>query len=1077
MKKRKLLILVKCGVNLVLAIGAILGMTGFTSLYGQATDADNKIITGKVLSMENAPLPFVTIVEKGTQNGTVSNEDGEYRITVKGENSILIFSYVGYLTEEIHVGDKNVINVTLVENITQLDEIVVVGYGTQKKSDLTGSVVSVGSEELEKSAGLSIDQALQGKAAGVQILNNTGAPGSSMSVRIRGMGSLNAGQQPLYVIDGFILGDQSFGKEGSTTPDNKMGISFIDPSEIESIEILKDASAAAIYGSRGANGVVLITTKKGKSGAGKVEFNMYYGIQTAPEERYWNVMEGPEYRNYLIDRYKQRFGDRWLWIATDPDSPGQLPRFVDSSGELLPVDSYNWQDGIFKPAETESYRLNFSGGNDKSTYHISGSYYNQDGLIGNSGMNRISVRVNGDHEVNKWLKVGVNMIGTRSFRERISESGFSGSNILAGAVYADPTLSPRDSAGNWVTFDQTTSLVRNPVYTINRDKYTYENYHYLSTGYLDISILPSLKFHSVAGIDISDGMMESFDPRYYLSPIDRRDNNNYYHREERWINWDIENTLTFNKSFGKHNFTALAGFTVQKESFRDWRSNIPQFPYDEAFMRYPNIGDISLISEFASSPMEYTIASLLGRIMYNYNSKILVTTSFRRDGSSKFGPGNRYGNFPSFSLGYKLSEEKFIQNITFINFLKVRGGWGELGNQAIPPYRYSVPVNVIDVTTPLGKDETVYHGAFPDGAANEDIKWETSRQTNLGLDLGLFRDKITLTVDVFRKNTFDMLIEKPVPEYVGLINPIAVNAEPDLPIVNIAEMQNQGFEAVSTYKISSVSNDFYLNLNANISMTKNMVLSLGEGAGFPILSNHVGVLGGAISRTEIDRPLAGFYGYVIDGIYQDEEDVLNSAYINNVAPGDYKFRDIDGNDTITSADRTFIGSPLPKMTYGFGFDAGYKNFDLNCQFIGVYGNDVVNAMNYYLYGDDATNKSKGFLNRWTTENTDTDIHRLGNTRHNIGRFSDFYVEDGSFLRIKNVTIGYTFPKQWLNKMNMERLRIYATVQNLFTFTKYTGMEPEIGRSVDWSANPLDIGLDAATYPQARTFMFGLNIGF
>lgn len=1026
-----------------------------TDLYGQ----NGWKVSGVVTEIENnEPLPFVTIAEKGTNNGTVTNDEGQYSIEVADENAVLVFSFIGYLKEEIPVNGRNEISLTLVPDIQKLEEVVVIGYGTQKKSDLTGALATVSSEDMEKVPAMGIDQAMQGKAAGVEVISNTGAPGSKTTVRIRGIGTLNSGTEPLYVIDGFIMGDQSFGKEGGNIPDNKVGIGFLDPSDIASVEVLKDASAAAIYGSRGANGVILITTKKGTAGKTQVNFDAYQGVQTIYKK--YDIMGPEEFRDY--------------WNEARLAAGRPIYEGLEEGTELNETD---WLNEIFTPARMENYKLSFSGGNESSTFYLGGSYMNQAGMIENSGFNKISFRVNSQHNISEKVKVGENISVTNTDRDRIANEG----SILSGALMADPTAEVYDSTGNWNHLFRTASS-GNPVGVMERNNYTYKTTRFLGSVYLDAKLFNSVTFHTNFGLDINSGDMESFDPKYQITPSDRSDRNYFRKRHEKWINWDWENTVTYSQVFGNHDITVMGGVTAQKESFEDTRIDMHDFPFDEEFMRYPNLPTTEgVVNSLGSSPMAYSIFSVLGRAMYAYRNKWLLTSSIRRDASSRFGPNYRVGIFPSFSLGYKISEESFMENIPVISFMKIRGGWGKLGNQAIPPFGYTT--NVYTGTNySTGFDNNVIIGSMPAGPANPDMHWETTSQTNIGVDAGLFENKLSVTIDGYYKKTTDLLIQVPISAMTGIQNPERIGGQPPWPFVNAAEVENKGIDAVLSYKIKL--GDFFFNVNGNVSHVKNNVLSLAGGE--PVYSND------GRSKTIEDTPVASFYGYVVEGIFQSYDEIASAPsqgpddpHIADpsvdpnprryIAPGDFRFRDVNNDGVIDGNDRDFIGSPLPEWFYGLNLNIDYKNFDLYASFSGTNGNDILNAMTFYLKGYAPTNKSRDVIDHWTPDNTDSENPRIGNNRNDNMRFSDYYIYDGSYSRIKNVTLGYTLPDQWMSKIKVTRFRLYVTVQNLATFSNYPGMEPEVGSSVGWNPSPLDFGVDNATYPQPRIYLFGINL--
>ncbi len=1041
-------------------------------------------ISGTVTEISGEPMVGANVLEKGTTNGTVTDANGNYSLMVSDPQTTLVFSFIGYLKEEVSVNNRSQINVELVPDLQKLDEVVVIGYGTVKKSNALGSIASVSDEDIEDLPVAGIDQALQGKAAGVQVINSSGAPGGKVTVRVRGMSTLNSGAEPLYVVDGVILGDNSFGKENGQVPDNKTGIGFLDPNQIESIEVLKDASATAIFGARGANGVVLITTKKGESGDAKVSLNMYRGFQRLRKK--YDIL-GPE-----------QFRDFWNIYNTNTGRP-VLEEFEE--GKELPAHT-DWQDEIINTGSAadlisstpvENYSLTVSGGSEKNTYLLSGRYFRQDGLLKKSGYKKFSVRIRGDHKLGERIKFGENLIIARSNRDRSSELG----GIVRQMLIADPTASPYDSTGNWTDLNRS-GYGLNPVGLVDRREYIYDNDRYFGHGYLDITILPSLVFHTTIGYDVNLGDMEEFLPEYYINPADKRDLAIFRKRKERWNNFDIENTLTFNKTFGKHDVTAMIGYTYQNERFVDMRTTFTGFPYEEDYMRYPDVPNpLDVVTEMGSSPMEYTISSLLSRVMYSFDEQLLVSASIRRDGSSKFGPEYRYGYFPGASVGYVLSRLALFENIESISFLKVRAGWGILGNQSIPAYRYTTQVGFGNNYN-FGTDEVTYVGALPDGISNPDIKWEEQVQENIAIDGGFFQNRLTMTLDLFRKTTDDLLLEDQLPAYVGVhslerVNDVSVTGK--LPIINAAKMRTTGFEVVLGYK-TVVSNDLDFNINLNFSQSNSEVLELTKNTSV-LFSNADFRTGFNMSQTEVGRSPGEFYGYVVDGIYQDYDEIANHLSEENenvdpytfdrsltpstvryISPGDFKFKDVDGDGFITETDKQYIGDPLPDFIYGGSVNVNYKSFDVSVNLQGVYGNDIVNLNRYFLYGEVSSNKAVERLeDHWTEENPDAEHPRIGRTRSNNMRFSNYYLEDGTYFRLKNLTLGYTLPQSLSTRLKMDNFRVYLSARNLFTITSYTGYDPEIGSEIGFNVSPLDFGVDNGAYPQPQIFSLGINANF
>jgi len=1041
-------------------------------------------VTGVVKDENGSPLIGVNVFEKETTNGAVTDMNGTYTIDVSSSDAVLVFSFIGYTKQEVPVNDLNNINVNLEPEALDIDEVMVIGYGTVKKSNALGAISSVSSKDVENLSVASIDQALQGKAAGVQVINSSGAPGGKVTVRIRGLSTLNAGAEPLYVVDGVILGDNSFGKDGGNIPDNKTGIGFLDPNSIESIEVLKDASATAIFGARGANGVVLITTKKGAAGATKVSLNMYKGFQKLRKK--YDILSPEQFRDFY-NIFQVNSGRP---IYDDFAEGMELPAHTDWQEEIINTGSMS---DLIASTPIENISLNISGGNEKNTYLVGAQYFNQAGLLKKSGIKKYSVNVRGDHQLYDWMKFGEKLMVSRSNRDRSSEV----SGVVRNMLIADPTAAPYDSTGNWTDLNRS-GYGQNPVGIRDRRVYTYISDRVFGSAYVDINILPNLVFHSVAGLDINLGDMEGFLPEYYINPSDKRDLAIFRKRYERWDNFDFENTLTYTNTFGRHDLTAMVGYTFQKERFVDMRTTSTGFPYEEEYMRYPNVPNpLDIVTELGSSPMEYAISSVLSRVMYSFDEQLLVSASLRRDASSKFSSNYRAGYFPGVSVGYVLSRLPFIKAIEPISFLKIRAGWGVLGNQSIPAYRYTTQIGLGNNYN-FGLDETTYVGALPNGISNPDIRWERQTQQNIALEGGFFKNRLSFTFDLFRKDTDDMLLTEQLPAFVGVHSLERVNdvgSSGNLPIINAASMRSSGYEVLLGYK-TVVSSDLNFNINLNFSQTSAEVLSLSENTS-QLLSNQDFRSGFNMSITEPGHSPAGFYGFAVEGIYSDYDDI--ASHLNEdaedidpytydrsgtpnprryIAPGDFKFKDMNGDGYITDDDKDYIGNPLPDFVYGGSINVNYKAFDLSVNLQGVYGNDIVNLNNYFLYGEVYSNKTVArFEDAWTEDNLDAEHPRIGRSRNNNMRFSDYYIEDGSYFRLKNLIIGYTLPSSISSKVKMSNLRIYLNAQNLLTITKYTGFDPEIGSSIGWNARPLDFGVDNGSYPQAQVFSLGINANF
>jgi TonB-linked SusC/RagA family outer membrane protein len=1020
-------------------------------LTNAVSNQQNRTINGNIKDASTGDvLPGVTILEKGTNNGVVTDMDGNFTITVD-EGSTLQVSYVGYKAQEIPIAGREDFSISMDLEVVSLSEIVVIGYGTMKKSDLTGAVASVSSEDIKQNIGSGIDQALQGRTAGVTVTTNSGAPGSSPSVRIRGMGTIT-NPNPFFVVDGMPVSAESVGS--------------INPGDIESMEVLKDASAAAIYGARAANGVVLITTRRAKEGKSNINFDAYFGVQSVAKK--YEIMNGTE----------------WTTIRNASGEP-----WKDSSA----VVNTDWQDEIFRKANVSSYQLSILNGTDKTSYAISGSYYSQEGIVKGSDYDRFTFRVNSTSNIRKWLTVGEN-IGLSHSKQNFIPEQDEWSSVVVQALTMDPTTPVYDTAGN--PMGSLNNNITNPVGLIERNYNVFKTDQLLGTVYAEIKPFSWLSIRSSLGSEINKYENVQFFPIYYESPslqsiTTRLLNGSYKMNSMLW-----EELVTFKKTFAeKHDVQLLLGYTQQQSSYRlDLRqtSLVPENEDmwfisngDNTVTQYEDVQSLLNIppqSKLGSYPWDASMKSYLGRLIYSYGGRYDLTASIRRDGSSKFGSAKQWGNFPSFALGWKLSEESFFPKNEWVNFLKLRAGWGQLGNQEIGDYAMYTSVNYGYNYTfgPFGTQQT-YFGGAPIGFANKGIQWETTEQTNLGLDLNLLRTSLSVNFDYFIRLTKDMLAQTPVPGVTGI--EIA-------PFVNTGTVSNKGFELNINYR--NRQGKFGYAVGINLGHVKNEVTKLGSdqpigSAPFRASEN--------IARTEVGQPIAYFYGFKTDGIYQNraEIDSLNALaqaatgsprafYDSKVRPGDVKIVDLDGDFQITSGDKTFIGSPHPKLTYGVNIDLEYGPVDLKIFGQGVYGNKVFMSTLYYLHSGDAYwNLMTDMENYWQKEGDDTDIPRLGSYAYNL-RLSDLYVKDGSYFRIKTIQLGFTLPFAVLKKIGVEKCRIYYNGQNLISIHHYQGFDPEIGTGRNTGNTIaqrgfLDIGIDRGMYPLAKTHSVGINLSF
>ncbi|MDL2208297.1 TonB-dependent receptor [Parabacteroides sp. OttesenSCG-928-O15] len=986
-----------------------------------------RTITGVIIDEAGEPIIGVNILEKGTTNGTTTNLDGEFTLTVSPQ-AVLLVSYIGYISQEVTIGNRSTIRIELREDSQALEEVVVIGYGVVRKSDVTGSVSSVKAEDLTKMATNSPAAALQGRAAGVHVIMGSGSPDASVSIQIRGIGTPN-NSNPLYVVDGFPMND----------------IDHLNPNDIESMEILKDASATAIYGSRGANGVVLITTKKGKSGPLRVNVNAYYGFE--------NLAKKADMLN--ATQYATLSNEASLNAGMDP---------IYSNTTNLPYNT-NWYDEVSQTGQYQNYNISFSGGGERISSMLSVNYYKREGIIQSTNYDRLTFTQNTSMKAAPFLDLSASFSGAFNNRKALNATSVFLSSLIAPPDV--PVINPETDYYAGI------SKIRlaNPVGVIARNNSQNRSNFLIGNFNADVTILPVLKFSSRFGIRYNGSYNDGFTPIYYETMDNSESTNTVSRSTSRSIDWTWENILTFHKKFNKsHDLTVMAAMSAREyksDSFNATKQNVPIDR--EEFWYFNSATDNPQASGSGSS---LAMLSYLGRINYNLLDRYLITVSMRADGSSRFIDSNRWGYFPSGALAWKLSEEGFFKSWdqTWLNSVKVRAGYGEIGNENIDSYYpYNTPIQQRQYYT-VGASQQRVNGSAPSGIGNKEAQWETSSQFNVGADFMLLGGKITFTGDYYIRKTDDILLSQQIPNVSGFGSMIR----------NVGGMENRGVELALTYK--DRKDDFSYSVSGNVAFVKNEVTNLGTAtslvAGFAYdyaLIDFQGAFGNII-RSEVGKPYGQFYGYVTDGIFQTQEEI--DAYVKDgkkiqadAKPGDFKFKDLDDNGSIGTADMDFIGSPIPKMTYGLSFDASYKNFDLSMLFQGVYGNDIYNAAKYYFMRFDARqNVRTDYLdNYWRgagTSNTEPIVTReLARNTRNF-RNSDYYIEDGSYLRLKNIQLGYNF-KLDLGPGFKPSVRLYVAAQNLFTITKYSGFEPEVS----------SISVDRGQYPQARSFMVGTVINF
>ena len=1033
-------------------------------------EAQRAKISGTVKDESGTPLPGVTVLVEGTTTGTVTDIDGNFSIEA-AEGQALIFSFIGLQRQRIIAGAASILEVVMVTEENKLEEFVVVGYGTLQKKDITGAVSTISSEEIKDQPVASIDQAIAGRMAGVIVTQATGAPGGGASVRIRGAGSLSAGNEPLYVVDGFPV-TNDFDQRNNP-------LNTINPNDIDNIQVLKDASATAIYGSRGSNGVILITTKSGKSGMSKIDLSISTGVQQV--EKTLDVLNATEFAHYINESRNN------AWVNSGPGRSASDPNSarLNNVMYLLPDvfsnpeslgEGTDWQNEIFRTAQMSNYQLNFSGGNDKTKYFVSGGYLSQDGVIINSDLKRYSFRVNVESQMNKRVKVGANITPSYTFsNQSLAEGNWQGGGIIQSAITAGPHLTPYDEFGNYTKITGQgigTSEVDNPVKIAKEYFHEQQNLRLLGTSFAEFSLVDNLKFKALVGADIRNFREDIFSSSIInpnsVNPTKPAVGTNGTSQVRNWLS---EFTLSYNKSIGKHNFDAVLGYTVQQESLDVNRMTGTNFANDNI----KTINAAGLITSATSTKEEWALISYLARVNYNYDDRYLLTATFRRDGSSRFGQDNRWGSFPSVSLGWRLSEEEFMSDIDWISELRLRTSYGLTGNNFITNYG-SIGLTGIE-NYPLGMNGgSVSNGMRLSNIPNSKLGWERNSQTDVGIEIGLLQNRIYASADYYNKRTSDLLLNVPVPTLTGYSTALQ----------NIGEIENKGFEFTVTSR--NVVGAFKWTTDLNFSTNNIEVIALGPD-GSPIISRQATSASAPTHITEIGSAPGSFYGYHVIGVYQNQEEIDNSPVILNgngtvqSKPGQLKFEDVNGDGVINANDRRVLGSPFPDFTWGMTNSFSYRNFDFAFTLQGVQGFEVLNAARRY-YGNYAGsyNVLASASNGWMSESDQGDgvspkIDRnfngyAGSTV--VNNITSLFVEDGSFLRIRNITLGYNMPLSLLEKAKLSSARLSFTVQNAYTFTDYEGYNPEVSAQ---GGSPLVPGVDAGGYPLARTFMFGLNVGF
>ena len=993
-------------------------------------------ISGKVVSEQNEGIPGVTISIKGTTRGTNTDASGAFRINAAG-NETLVFSYVGYITQEATVGSRTDFSIKLVPDTRSLEEIVVVGYGTVRKSDLTGSVSTIKSDAIKEMPVVSVDQAIQARAPGVQVTQSSAAPGGGISIRVRGANSINSGSEPLYVIDGFPVypDNGAIGTSGNRQASNAMAT--INPNEIESIEILKDASATSIYGSRGANGVVLITTRRGKEGQSRVDYEGSYSAQTIA--RKIDVLSGSDYARYL---------------NTLERSQGGSPRFTDAQISQIGQGT-NWMDAVTQTGGLSSHQLSFTGGTKTMRYAVVGNYLDNKGIIKNTFFKRYGFRLNLDNDfLNGRATLSNSWSYNRTGSSNVATDRGGPGGIIITALGLDPTVAIYDQNGayNYPSYDQRFNI--NPLAEA-MEGYDRDNTNRLfGTTALTFNILDGLKFRTSIGADIVSAERNTY---YNSSTYLGRQYNRQLEKANRNVSSILnENILTYNKQIRPgHNLDVTLGYTYQQESNLFTSVATRDLPSDDPLSVSLQNGSKPQIPN--SGRLDWSLQSLLGRINYNLNDRYLFTVTFRRDGSSKFGPNNKWATFPSGAIGWRVVNEKFFQNSGLskvFNDFKFRASYGLTGNSQIPVYRSLsglVPYNYV-----FGN--TLVAGYGPNRIANPDLKWENTAMLNLGLDLAFLSNRLSMTFDVFSNKTTDLLLDVSIPQSTGF----------STIMLNSGSLSNKGFEFSTNYKIVN-SKDFKWDVSGNLSVLRNEITDLGKSTPFfaSSPSGHLGIFG---SWVEAGNPIGTWKGYKYTGLFQSDEEGKSFA----AKAGYPKYEDVNGDGKYTADDYVILGNPNPKFTWGLNSTVKFKNFDFAVFFRGVQGNQVRN-LQQSEFGDGVQkiNQIGNILtDSWTPTNTGASRPVIDGRRDFISfRRSSFFIEDGSFIRLQNVSLGYTLPIQ--NKF-IRNARVYVSGQNLFLITKYKGFDPEVNNG---GQDNLNRGDDYDAYPRARMTTVGLNLGF
>ena len=985
-------------------------------------------VKGIIKGPDGLPVIAANISQKGTNNATITDLNGNFTLNVTGRQPVLVISYIGYVTTEVNVSGRAFVEVVLQEDVAALDEVVVVGYGTMRKKDVTGAVSSVRSGEITKNATSNVMQAIAGKMSGVQVVQNSGTPGGDVSILIRGVGTINDAS-PLYVIDGVPVSG---------------GMWYLNPNDVESIDVLKDASATAIYGSRGANGVVMVTTKQAQEGHTEINFDYSYGIQHSAKT--YKMLDASQYAA-LHNEMRTNAGPEYSLnpAFADPESLGA---------------GTDWMDAIFRTAPMQKVNLSMLGGNQKISHATSLGYYTQDGIMKNSSYNRLSLQSNISSKLasNITVRANVNLSAENRRTQPVS-------TVIQNAMRILPSIPIYDDNGEYAGPTgnaEWNGNALNPVAIINEQNYRMKGFRMLSNISLEWEIIKGLKFKTTGGAELGYDNNNSYIPKYKWGMNESKNTmQTVTSAYEQLYLWD--NTLNYDKAFGKHRINAMIGTSYQEYK----KESVSAAGSGRASELTTELDNATKATDVGGNSYRWALMSYMARLHYSYDDRYLLTATFRADGSSKFGKDNRFGYFPSFAAAWNIGNEAFMQSVKPVSLLKLRAGYGQTGNQNIGAYAFADKLSVNGVYnfgSQRGFESNLVNLIYPYLLSNPSVKWESVEQYNVGLDIGFLQNRIVANLDFYVKNTRDMLTKKPVPQTSG-----TSLEQADWPPVNIGKVLNRGFEF--TVNTKNFVGEFKWETSLNMSFNHNEVVSIGG----PEILNGVSLI-------REGQPINSFYGYELGGIYQTLDEVFTGPVMENRAPdkashnpykntspGDMWFVDVDGNGEINDLDRTVIGNPSPDCIFGFNNTFSYKNFDLSIFFQGALGNQVWNGVRASHESMNSTyNQLATTLERWTGEGSSYSMPRaIYADPNNNSRASTRWLEDGAYAKLKNLTFGYTLPEKWIRKAKMKALRLYVSLDNLCTITNYSGLDPEAGLS----------GLDYGVYPSARTYMFGVSVKF